>query len=632
MTLGEIFIKLGLKSKEFEKGIDDAKQKTNVFADGVKKLGGMLAGIFAVEKLIQFGKELFNIAKMAEGVSVAFYKIATASDLKNLKNSVHGTVSELELMKRAVQANNFGIPVRELGNLFAFATKRAQDTGQSVDYLVDSIVMGIGRKSPLILDNLGISAVQLKSKLHGVGLETASVGDITKAVGEIAQESFRKTGDIIETVGIKAQRFGATWDNVKQKLSTLFSNSEGLKNDLDDWSKVMEIWQSKELSRWDKFLASFSGVQQKKVFGKMKDAESLNDFLSLKDQESSGGPLYVAKVTTVEQRVEKLKKLIAETKAMISNKNADASLAIGWADDLKKMQEELDKLTTTNETALSKIKKGISDTAKAMGELPKQSIAYYQTEISLLEAKQLLITDLHILEQSKAEIALKKDMLDQLTKELKLIEAKKMSNKDVAELFTKGIKTEKQTDTSKLVMSQGMKTGMFNSDKQADAYQDQIDKVNDFNKNLNDTIKSGMADAATTFAEGIGALISGDMNMKDFGKSLLVSIGKFLSEFGKLIIAYAIAAAGLDAAIKTPGAWPIALAAGIALVAIGSAISNWGAKGVSGATSSGSTSSGSSSSNTSNSVAANNKVVFEIKGTSLVGVLNNVDRKNSLIR
>ena len=629
MTLGEIFIKLGLKSKEFEKGIDDAKQKTNVFADGMKKLGGMLAGIFAVEKLIQFGKELFNIAKMAEGVSVAFYKIATASDLKNLKNSVHGTVSELELMKRAVQAQNFGIPVRELGNLFAFATKRAQDTGQSVDYLVDSIVMGIGRKSPLILDNLGISAVQLKSKLHGVGLETASVGDITKAVGEIAQESFRKTGDIIETVGIKAQRFGATWDNVKQKLSSLFSNSEGLKNDLDDWSQVMEIWQSKELSRWDKFLASFSGVQQKKVFGKMKDAESLNDFLSLKDQESSGGPLDVAKITTVEQRVEKLKKLIAETKAMISNKNADASLAIGWADDLKKMQEELDKLTTTNETALSKIKKGISDTAKAIGELPKQSIAYYQTEISLLEAKQLLITDPHILEQSKAEIALKKDMLDQLTKELKLIEAKKMSNKDVAELFTKGIKTGDKTDTSKLVISQGMKTGMFNSDKQADAYQDQIDKVNEFNENLNSAIQQGLADCATTFAEGIGNLITGDMNMKDFGKSLLSAIGSFLKQFGGLLILYAMASLKFKTAFADPLG---ALAAGIALVAIGSALSNMGSKGVSESTSSGSTSSGSSSSNASNSEAANNTVVFELHGTVLRGVLNNVDRKNSLIR
>ena len=80
--------------------------------------------------------------------------------------------------------------------------------------------------------------------------------------------------------------------------------------------------------------------------------------------------------------------------------------------------------------------------------------------------------------------------------------------------------------------------------------------------------------------------------------------------------------------------WPLGLAAGIALIAIGSAISNAGAKGVAGlSNSSGGTSSGSSGySGTSNTVAANNKVVFEIKGTSLVGVLNNVDRKNTLIR
>ena len=323
MTLGEIFIKLGLKSDNFEKGIDNAKQKTNVFADGIKKLGALFATIFAIDKLIQFGKELFNIAKEAEGVSKAFYKIADSSDLKYLKDSVHGTVSELELMKRSVQANNFGIPVRELGNLFAFATKRAQDTGQSVDYLVDSIVTGIGRKSPLILDNLGISAIQLKQKLNGVSLETASVAQITKAVGEIAKESFEKTGEIVETVGIKAQRLSATWDNVKQKLSGLFSNSEGLKKDLDSWSQLFEIWQSKEVSRWEKFWSSISKVSADANYKAMKEAESMRQFLNPKEQESVDNT--PKKGETVEQRIATLKRLISETKAMMSNKIADVS-------------------------------------------------------------------------------------------------------------------------------------------------------------------------------------------------------------------------------------------------------------------------------------------------------------------
>ena len=70
----------------------------------------------------------------------------------DLKTATRGTVSEFDLMKSAVSANNFKIPLESLSSYLAFATRRAEETGQSVDYLVDSIIMGIGRKSPMILD------------------------------------------------------------------------------------------------------------------------------------------------------------------------------------------------------------------------------------------------------------------------------------------------------------------------------------------------------------------------------------------------------------------------------------------------------------------------------------------------
>ena len=47
-------------------------------------------------------------------------------------------------MKMSVMANTLGLPIQNLGNLFEFAAKMAQDTAKSVDYLVDSIVRGIG--------------------------------------------------------------------------------------------------------------------------------------------------------------------------------------------------------------------------------------------------------------------------------------------------------------------------------------------------------------------------------------------------------------------------------------------------------------------------------------------------------
>jgi hypothetical protein len=153
----------------------------------------------------------------------------------------------------------------------------------------------------------------------------------------------------------------------------------------------------------------------------------------------------------------------------------------------------------------------------------------------------------------------------------------------------------------------------------------------DFKNNFNQLIASGMAELTTTFGEGIGALMSGDMNIGEFGQNLLATIGRFMVQFGQLLIAYAIAASGLEEAIKTPGAWPIALAAGIALVAIGSSLSKMGKSGVGGpSTGGGSAASGYafSTGQSSASNAWNGNVVFELHGNTLQGVLNNQDRRN----
>src|SRR5690606_9458668 len=112
--------------------------------------------------------------------------MADDNRMKELQRATAGTVDELSLMKRAVMAQNFGIPIENLGVLLEFASKRAQDTGENIDYLVNSIVMGIGRKSAMILDNLGITTTQLAEKLKSAGGEAASVADYAAAVGAIA--------------------------------------------------------------------------------------------------------------------------------------------------------------------------------------------------------------------------------------------------------------------------------------------------------------------------------------------------------------------------------------------------------------------------------------------------------------
>jgi myosin heavy subunit len=183
-------------------------------------LGNIAANVLSkiTQGLKEAIKDSIDLALQAEGVEMAFKRIATPGLLKNLRDATKGTVTDLELMRKAVMASNFKIPLDQLAFLFEFAAKRAQDTGESVDFLVNSIVTGLGRKSVLILDNLGVSAIDLRAKLEGVGTESASVAQLVKAFGEIAQEEMQKAGDIAETAAVQVSQLRAEWLNFKEEL------------------------------------------------------------------------------------------------------------------------------------------------------------------------------------------------------------------------------------------------------------------------------------------------------------------------------------------------------------------------------------------------------------------------------
>lgn len=144
-----------------------------------------------------------NMAKLSgqvEGVTRAFNRLPNATLLlRSLREATHGTVNDLELMQRALMAQNFKIPLEKLGTLLEFAAVKAQQTGQEVNHLVNYIVSGIGYRSIKRLDDLGFTANRVKEALGGVSLQTATMGQVMDAVTKLMQEDLEKTGGFIET-------------------------------------------------------------------------------------------------------------------------------------------------------------------------------------------------------------------------------------------------------------------------------------------------------------------------------------------------------------------------------------------------------------------------------------------------
>lgn len=153
-----------------------------------------------------FAEESSRLAAETEGVKRGFDALNQPDLLNNLRTATRGTVSDLELMKQAVQFSNFGLPLNQLASGLEFARRRAAQTGQSVDYLVQSIVTGVGRQSPLILDNLGISAKRVSE-------EFKKTGNFAEAAFKIIQEETKKAGADLETYAEQQAALNATLEN-----------------------------------------------------------------------------------------------------------------------------------------------------------------------------------------------------------------------------------------------------------------------------------------------------------------------------------------------------------------------------------------------------------------------------------
>jgi hypothetical protein len=162
----------------------------------------------SVKELIDGGLEM---AETADGVTKAFKDMDQPDLLENLRKATKGTVNDVQLMTAAVKANDFRIPLEDLGKYLEFAQLKAQQTGQSVDYMTDSIVTGLGRKSPLILDNLGISAAEISEK-------TKETGDFMKAVAEIVDTQLAEAGETYISAADRAAQKTVELQNAQKAL------------------------------------------------------------------------------------------------------------------------------------------------------------------------------------------------------------------------------------------------------------------------------------------------------------------------------------------------------------------------------------------------------------------------------
>lgn len=611
--LARMAVQISANTAEFNKALTATSNNLKNFTNNLTNIAGAVGVAFGLREVAAFGLEISKLAGQAEGVEAAFNRLPNSIRLmEELKRATGGTVSELELMKRAVMASNFDISLEALPRLLEFATLRAQQTGQSVDYLVDSIVTGIGRKSKLILDNLGISAAQLNEELKGVSTEAATVGDVADAVGRIAEKNLANMAGFSENAATKIQRLAASWENLKvaigqnegvvgrvsDGLTRFFDALSGdqltkginiLKADITEGTKALaefvQIGGRIDLS-WQELMERgfFRNEQVAKKFAKvLKEIQDTNEAIAnIKDE------------TQLEtEAIARRNKVLGEAEL----KNLAVIDTIGeMEDEIKRLNEAYKNISESNTTELIQ---------------NRQLVAGYEERIKKIKE----------LGQEKLKALKIPDFAGSQIVPLQFNFEQKEKNPFVQQLDKIAAQMPKEYEYIFAQIANSIKEGQSK-------IKSQVDQMNEM-----------LMSSILSFSDNIVSLIGqrlGDSTI-NIGSGLLRSMGMFMASFGRQLVALGVGAKGLQQLIKkplSPAAAALAIAGGIGLIIAGNAIAaSISARGSGGDFSGGGGGGGSERFNR-ESVTGNlqteRRYVFELKakGSDLVAVIDTANLDN----
>jgi hypothetical protein len=512
----DLLVRIRGDKTQLDSTLTGAKSSVSSFGDTVKKLGAIIGIAFGVREIVNFSKEAMKLAAEAEGVKNAFMKIGSAkSVLEDIKRATRGVIEESDLMVLAVKAQNFNIPLKDLGTYLEFATNRAISTGKSVAELSELIVTGLGRKSSRSFIQLGLSAKTVQEAFK------TSSGMIN-----LVTDALNKMGPVADTAQVRMGQMAANMKNLKESWGEFLNNSPAVQKTISDISKTLENMAIKAEMKKDKRLPS--GVWQIMTPDEYK--------------------IFLAQEKAIDDRIAKMKTVDTSHLYVKDMKEAD------WAQFLPK-EKEIETITTLNE----KLKEYKTD-LEAADTSDKTYIADLLVKINRTEAYIKKLTEL--------SDAIKKVATDQLN-------ILPQNNKPTS-VFGKKTYGVSSPLSNKLAGAPSAGNQSI-ADAMGAAWQDQMDegaimsKMDDLQTNFEESLSS-MRDMAVQYggeiAEALGEALGGG-NVKDLGKGLLLSMANLLSSFGSMLIALGAGTEAFKTAIHLGNGVSAIIAGAAMLVAAG---------------------------------------------------------------
>jgi len=204
---------LGIDVNEFRRGISQVDASIKRISGQFQNLGGLIGASFAVSRIQQFASEAIDLGLKAEGIRDTFQKMNDPMALAELRMAVRGTVSDLELMRRANQAASVNIGMDTLATTLKYVRGYARSTGEDFDKLFGDATQELIRQTGLRLDQIGIDIVEVRKK-------EKELGDYTEAVLAVMSEKMGNFGEETLSAADKVDQQRASIENLKTEIGT----------------------------------------------------------------------------------------------------------------------------------------------------------------------------------------------------------------------------------------------------------------------------------------------------------------------------------------------------------------------------------------------------------------------------
>ena len=582
--LGNIWVKLGLKSDDFQRGMDNAEKKAEKF--------GTKLGSFTAKAVLGVASLAAAFVKLGRA-SVQAYNQQEAANIK-LQNALRNTGAAIgvnydELKKYANELQHVNGVADDAtmsamatlttfrsvqGDVFKATIRAAQDMAAFIGTDLNSAVLQLGKA--LEAPEVGLTML----RRSGVVFTTEMTANIKKLVAEgkqyeaqllILQEVNKRFGGSAEKQANTAagawKRVGMAFSDLAEHIGSANDATKGLANSLELAMRGLDrIINHEALTFWEKLGVIFGG------FGSDKSIEKMVEYDHQMRMVNENAKKYAADrvkgIETIEQAQAQLRREEAALAKMGDWRTQDRANTEATIAALNQLIQRKNQEAADAEEAAKKAAEEAKEAAKRHQEWMEQhsgEINELKDEIALKEKLRNMATDRTEIARLNEEIRLLKEKQEWLTGgkrpviggEVEKIDSSKLFKNQYGEQPTIGLKV----DTS----------GLKHSEEEIDAFVDkfkaQQERAEDIAYEFGDALRQGVISAIDELAEAIG---TGDWDTSALVKALLSPIADACISAGTMILSTGEAVEAFKSALESLNGYA-ALAAGAALIAVGTA-------------------------------------------------------------